>query len=396
MSLNGVSYVTVQNLKWDGTGANVAMTALEVDDNTISPVGITILNNTFNNWGSSNTTLGYSGAANSAIWLHTGNSSIHTITAIIQGNTFTGNRYCDVEIWSGLNVQVLNNTISGTVCGIEDGTTGSTNYSSAELGREDIHESEFFAHQVTNTVIKGNTISNDAATCPLTGLGPFGWAEWAAVHLDGGAANSVVTQNTIHDLAAWSGATTVVGIHLEYGTEGITVSNNLVYNMSGGNGAKGIWVSASIAGTQQYVLGNTVYNVDYIGIQMGTGNVTVQDNIMLNNGSQIGWSGTTCPSCISDYNSFWDTSGGTHVGGTNGGAGLNFGAWKGATSGDLHSINSNPNLSNPLAGTVAGFEETAISPTLGAGITMSEMITDFLGINRIAPYDIGAFQGVGK
>jgi hypothetical protein len=45
---------------------------------------------------------------------------------------------------------------------------------------------------------------------------------------------------------------------------------------------------------------------------------------------------------------------------------------------------------------VAGFEETASSPTLGAGTTMSEMITDFLGITRTAPYDIGAFQGVGK
>ena len=77
---------------------------------------------------------------------------------------------------------------------------------------------------------------------------------------------------------------------------------------------------------------------------------------------------------------------------------INFAAWKAANPAgtDAHSLNANPNLVNPPAGTVAAFEETASSPTLGAGLTIQAITCDYLGMTRTAPYDIGAFQGVGK
>jgi hypothetical protein len=277
------------------------------------------------------------------------------------------------------------------VCGISNGVGGQAG--GDELGREDIRLNQANPHINSNILVKGNTIANETASCPLLGNGPFGYAAWDAIHVDGGDSNGLYTQNIIHDLAAWTGVTDTTGILMEAGTQGNVISNNLIYNITkpGNVGARGIFIGAVAPGTQQYVFGNTVYGVDYEGINVYQ-NGTVENNILLNNATQIACYITPCTNIVSDYNCFWDNSGGSNVGHFNNSV-VNFATWKSDTGLDAHSLNSNPNLLNPSAGTVAGFKETASSPTLGAGITISGMTNDLLGVPRTAHYDIGALQG---
>ena len=117
--LNAANYVTIQNLKWDGTGVNVGAFGIYAHtDSSTNEVGIRILNNTITNWGSSNTTLDYSGHGNAAIeWDGYCNLGISVASSVISGNTITGARYTAVERLCPLNNRSAHNTISGTVCG---------------------------------------------------------------------------------------------------------------------------------------------------------------------------------------------------------------------------------------------------------------------------------------
>jgi hypothetical protein len=404
LGLSDTSYVTIQNLKWDGTGLNVAPNAIHVfTNNAANVVGLNILNNTINNWGASNTTIDYSGHGNAAIWFEGNCAGAKTITAIVQGNTLTGNRYTNLEMWCPLNTQVLNNTVSGTVCGRADSAAGAA----GELGNEMIREdclTDSGPNFTTNTLYRGNNIYNMVGTCSLT-MPSGGWSEWAGLHVDDGCAGGTFEQNQVHDLVAGNMSTAYSGIHLEQHTAGWTVQNNLFYNFSGGGngGARVVYIGPALwtAGTNApfTVSGNTVYNTTYDAYVFSMG-VTAKNNIALNNGGAgYAWLEGSCPSCSFDYNLEWDTSGGAHYGRLSYNNGpINFAAWKAANPAgtDAHSLNVNPNLANPPAGTVAGFEETASSPTIGAGLTIPAITCDYLGMTRTAPYDIGAFQGVGK
>lgn len=385
MALNAVNYITVQNLKWDGTGLNVAMVALEVIDGSISPVGIQVLNNTFTNWGASNTTVDYGGENNASIWFHVVTTG-HNISGLIQGNTITGTRYTAIQLWSPTNVSIINNTITGSVCGISNGAAGHAN---AELGREEIRTIQFTAHLNTNIVIQGNTIANATATCALTSQGPYSYSEWSGIHNDGGDSNGVYTQNTIHDLAANAiGTNGQNGIHLEFGAQGNLVASNLIYNMSGGSGSRGIYSGSASSGTQNIIAGNTVYGVGYVGLACYA-DCLYKDNILLNNGIQIHCDQSPCVNFTSDYNSLWDFSGGNNVGNLAGGGTLNFASWKSTTSQDAHSLNADPTLTSPSTG---NFLQQATSNTRGAGISVSQLTSDYLGVTRPSPPSMGAYE----
>ena len=248
LGLSDTSYVTIQNLKWDGTGLNVAPNAIHVfTNNAANVVSLNILNNTINNWGASNTTIDYSGHGNAAIWFEGNCAGAKTITAIVQGNTLTGNRYTNLEMWCPLNTQVLNNIISGTVCGRADSLNPGPGELGNEMIREDCLTDAAGPNFTTNTLYQGNNVSNMVAACPITPQGGSGyWSEWAGIHVDDGCAGGTLQQNKFHDLVAASFAGTVAGIHLEQHTAGWTVRNNLLYNISGGNGARAVYVSPAL------------------------------------------------------------------------------------------------------------------------------------------------------
>ena len=397
LGLSDTSYVTIQNLKWDGTGLNVAPNAIHVfTNNAANVVGLNVLNNTINNWGASNTTIDYSGHGNAAIWFEGNCAGAKTITAIVQGDTLTGNRYTNLEMWCPLNTQVLNNTVSGTVCGRTDSAAGAAGELGNEMMREDCL-TDSGPNFTTNTLYRGNNIYNMAGTCSLT-MPSGGWSEWAGLHVDDGCAGGTFEQNQVHDLVAGNMSTAYSGIHLEQHTAGWTVRNNLFYNFSGGGngGARVVYIGPALwtAGTNApfTVSGNTVYNTTYDAYVFSMG-VTAKNNIALNNGGAgYAWLEGSCPSCSFDYNLEWDTSGGAHYGRLSYNNGpINFAAWKAANPAgtDAHSLNVNPNLANPSAGK---FQETSTSNTIGAGVTISGLTGDVAGRNRTSPPDIGAYN----
>ena len=402
--LNAVNYVTVQNLKWDGTGLNVGAFAIYAHTNTsINEVGIQILNNTITNWGSSNTTLDYSGHGNAAIeWAGYCNLGISVASSVISGNTIAGARYTAIEQLCPLNNKVLNNTISGTVCG-RFGTAPTFSASNGEVGDEPLREDCYQNNQsnlpnvATNTLYQGNSVSNTVGTCTIGPEPATGWAAWfAGIHVDDGCGGGTIAKNIFHDMVAPSWSTAQYGILLEQHTAGWTVTNNLVYNMSGGNGPRGISVGPAVwtAGTNApfVVAGNTVYNVadDGIGATMGT---TFRDNISFNNGGAgYFWLAGSCPNCSFDYNLEWDTNGGTRYGRYDYNSGpVTFTAWKAFNPAgtDAHTIVADPLLASPSTGS---FLQPASSPALHAGIPVSSLTTDLLGVSRPNPPSMGCYE----
>jgi hypothetical protein len=398
MTLNNVSYVTIRNLKWDGTDLNVAAFAIYVTNGSANLVGFNILNNTITNWGASNTTVDYNGHGNAAIEMSAYCNLGRSTTSIIRGNRITGSRYAAIEQFCPLNTQVLDNIIAGTVCGRADtGSLSAPGETGAEPLREDCGLDAAGPNVTTNTLYQGNEVGNTSGACSLT-MQAGGWAGfYAGIHVDDGCAGGTFQQNKVHDIAAPSFATTVAGIHLEQHTAGWQVLNNLVYNLSGGNGARGIYISAQrwTAGTNApfLVAGNTVYNDAYDAyVAQGEG-TTFRNNIALNNGGAgYAWLHGSCTGCSFDYNSEWDTSGGIKFGRLSySSSTIDFAAWKAANPAgtDAHSLNADPNLANPSAG---DFRETSTSDTIGGGFTISRMAVDFAGFNRTGPPDIGAYN----
>jgi hypothetical protein len=377
LELNGTSNVIVQHLKWDGTGADVAQTAVQLECSAgTNPSGIQILNNTFTNWAASNSTINYPGTGNSAIWSEANGNSTGCHGTVIRGNTFTGVRHTAIELWNSVGDQVLNNTITGTVCGMVDGNSPLNEAIHEDCGT---HSGTPFA---SNELIQGNTITGTVGACPFS-IGSGGYQEFSGIHVDDGCSGGKINANTINNMNAPSTNTAYVGIHIELNVEGYIVSNNLISNMATGAGlARGIFQDPTFTGATTYIVNNTVYNNNYIGIEYES-DAKVENNISFDNGAaQIAWLNTTAPGTTTDYNLFWDTVSGAHTGVINqagGGSILNFTGWKSSIGGDAHSISADPSMVSPSTG---NFKLNAGSPAINAGATMATVPMDFLNMPR--------------
>jgi hypothetical protein len=397
MDLSNVSNVVVQNLKWDGTGANVAETALEIDcQGASSSTGVSVYNNTFTNWAASNTTTSYSGLGNYAIWLHGKSSSVSCSGFKVVGNTIIGSRGDPIETWFALGGTVVsNNTISGTVCGL---------FNNQNPNAEDIHidcldDSSTDGGITSNMVVQYNTMKDTSASCPF-GIGSAGYQEFSGIHVDDGCSAGTINGNLVTNLSGTSTNTAHVGIHIEQNAHGWLVENNVIHDITDANGqGKGILVDSyqGKAGANNLIYNNTVYNNQLLGIQFQLQN-NIENNILYNNGIQIGSFDNTETKVTVDYNTYYDNNGGNHVGQISYSGGIaNFENWKAACSTaiastcDLHSINANPNMVSPSSG---NFELSSGSPAIDAGTTLSQVPVDILGYSRpqSTNYSIGAYE----
>jgi hypothetical protein len=242
---------------------------------------------------------------------------------------------------------------------------------------------------VSNEDIKGNIIQNITSNCALPGLTE---TLAAGIHCDDNNNNGTIEQNVVTNLTMTGAHNFDRGIWIELHCTGWTVKNNIVNNAATG-GLAGTYINPSDASAANLVHNNTVANGSG-GIRVDTGNAAVQNNISYNNGVQIMFNPnhSTPPTLTSDYNIFWDTSGGNNVGNYDSYTKANCATWKAETGGDSHFFNANPNLSNPVTGSNYGFRETETSDSIGAGLTIASVTNDLAGNTRRAPYDMGADQ----
>ncbi|MCX6732335.1 MAG: Ig-like domain-containing protein [Candidatus Roizmanbacteria bacterium] len=154
---------------------------------------------------------------------------------------------------------------------------------------------------------------------------------------------------------------------LNGGTAGIIASNNIVHS---GNSI-GIYVVDFSSGVKVY--NNTVYNNGGDGIQyLCIGGTIIKNNIVVgNSGNGIKKSaGTISP----NYNLVWNNT--TNYSGVSAGA---------------NDVSSDPFFLNASGN---DFRIPATSPAKNAGVTLSEVVADILGVSRPqgSAFDIGAYE----
>jgi hypothetical protein len=160
------------------------------------------------------------------------------------------------------------------------------------------------------------------------------------------------------------------GVYNGQGTN-VIIRNNVFYNITRGWAIQRYGSSVD----QLYIVNNTFAfpnpNRDgQIILAATTTNLYIQNNIFYQPGQNIGISGTSSGAHI-DHNLSTGTVGG-------GGIGSNI-------------ENTDPQFVNPSA---FDFRLRAGSPAIDAGVTLSYVTSDFLGVSRPqgAAYDIGAFE----
>jgi hypothetical protein len=177
----------------------------------------------------------------------------------------------------------------------------------------------------------------------------------------------VVRRNRIHDNNTM--VTSGVGGIILQGSSGNIITNtqiynNLVYNNGsavGAGEARGIQINQYTNGTK--VWNNTSYGNKSVGIQVGPNGTALTNTVVQNN---ISYNNT--------YANYSDD-------GEN-------------TSAD-HNLTSNPSFVNAAA---FNFELRTSSPAIDAGVTLSQVPTDFKDTPRPqgGAYDIGAYEGAGS
>ena len=245
-----------------------------------------------------------------------------------------------------------------------------------------------------NNIYKNNSFHDfqNPASCGLTVTGA-GYYEWDGIHCDVGPQNSTIDSNVFsHIDPARVHAGSGIGVHIEYGCMGWVVKNNVIHDI----GSNGILDNQRTTGARALYYNNTIYNILDSGIEIRWGYATVENNIISNAKQQIAVRGTavnTNPGTWTvDYNTYWDNSGGTHVGWYNEGAGQEpFATWKANCACDSHSINANPLFVNQ--GT-SDFYLQPTSPVINIGATLTAVSLDTDGVSRPqgSAYDIGAYE----
>ena len=391
ITLSHVSYWTIQNLIFDGTNVQTQMTALAVRgtaaDAASGPAvtGINILNNTFKNWGAYNTSAGPNGDFQNKTLLLWGSwaspANAATINgAVIQGNTFDGDRMIDIELSEAQNVQVQYNTIEHTVCGTWQYVSGST-----ALMAVGIHEISGITGWNGSNTYRYNTIHDFSNSCSLTFVGSEGYGDYSGIHVDGDW-NGIFDSNTVYNIPQAPGNQGTNGIYLEYDSHGWTVKNNIVY----GIGENGIHYGTRTSGINSSFFNNTLYSNGFAGIQLSDSAAIVENNIMYNNGVQIVTDGNVTPILV-DYNEYWDDNGGTNVAFYHGTGTYNFSIWRSDCGCDSHSINANPNF---VSLTTSNFLLQSTSPAINTGVTLPQVPVDILGYARPqgTNYCMGAYE----
>ena len=288
IELRDVSYVTVQNLTFDGAGVHTSAYGLYVHATKNDMNGIQILNNTIKNWGG-NTSQASFGTTRGPLAIDGGycpspcSPERQPRGTIVRGNTFDSNRQVNIFILHASDTLIENNTITNTKCGKDNDTGRSTIGIKLDDARD---------NGSSGTIIRGNTI-HDFEPTNSCGVGHTSGAydSWPGIWCDVGPWNGRIENNTIYninngllsDFATYESQ----GIFIEAGCSGWVVRNNVVYNI----GDAGVRQRMARSGqTANQYLNNTIYNVGGNGFEggntgSGTGAMVIKNNIVYNAGN---------------------------------------------------------------------------------------------------------------
>ncbi|MEX1202760.1 MAG: PKD domain-containing protein [Ferruginibacter sp.] len=216
-----------------------------------------------------------------------------------------------------------------------------------------------------------------------------------------------VSKNKIHDPFASSltstsafGGIYITGVDAVAGTENV-VSNNVIYNINGGGILYGLYNSGS-DNVRYYHNTISMEDASYSGTSAAYGlyQITLADGIDFKNniftlsrassGSKFGiYRATTTSTITSDFNDFYITGTNAFTG-FNGANRVTLADWQTASGQDAASIASNPFYSNPALGNFAPMSPVVDNKGTPVGIT-----TDIQNAPRsITVPDIGAYEFV--
>jgi hypothetical protein len=229
---------------------------------------------------------------------------------------------------------------------------------------------------ITNYSVCGNTVSCGGNQAGISFSGVTGTTTVSGCTITGGktlgiAINQTATGITISKCSisgnglGHGSAGTIEGIYVNSASSSNTIENNLIF----GNYGYGL---SFVAGTGLTAYNNTIWGNSGGGISCAVAGCTLKNNMV---GQNTGLEITTAASATltSDYNDWYHSAGGNFM--TYEGTAYSFPGWQTATSGDAHSISSNPLLSNPTT----DFHPVGGSPLLAAGTNLG-IATDYYGM----------------
>ncbi|MEI6900891.1 MAG: hypothetical protein WCL00_13515, partial [Bacteroidota bacterium] len=363
-----------------------------------------------------------SGSAVYGLYISSGNVNVGTIT----GNTFGGGALPSDTIRNGYDNGIIYSSSTGYV-NVENNTVGNIAYYGASgdrtcgmyfgggiLSIKNNIIRDIKSNSTSTTIsgstyyplglyigttapcnVEGNTIYN------ITNSNPGSSAYLAVGFYNLGAwTNSTVQKNSIYNIKAISTGTSsnspqVYGMYIYAGNA--SYYNNLISLGLGTDGESRLYgIQDASTGVNNYYFNSVnIYgtgagsNASYAFLKSSTSVLTLKNNILNNartGGSikpyAIGASSTT--GVGSNYNDLFSVSGPLGLWGAV--DQLNLAAWQSASFADGASVSANPNfLSNTNL-------HTCESTCNGAGIAVSGITTDYAGVTRGNPPDIGAYE----
>lgn len=403
------SYVTIQNLTFNGAGVWTSTFAIWVQASTactdaVAMPGIKILNNTFQNWGG-NATQTDAQTSKGVIWMSPGgacdNSVISAAIAApeIRGNLFQTNRFAAMTIQFTNDAVIENNIIEGTLCGRNP--AGSVDTLGIWIGKADRARAMGFGMQIHNNIFRDFQLFS---ACGLSRQGAS-FETHAAIWCDVETFNGLISQNTIANinyadaLGSYNGSE---GVFLEAGCAGWKVWNNVIHHV----GDAGIRQSVRRPGegypANEYYH-NTIYAIKKDGFQLdyagsesspSEGPSIIKNNIVMDAAQhQIAFQSAVAETHIIDNNLYYDSTG-SKIGLWSGGSTLDFAGWKAACGCDQNSLNADPVF--VTTGVTPDLQLQTSSPAKDTGVTIGSITTDLLGMTRPqgSAYDMGAYEFV--
>jgi len=351
---------------------------------------------------------------------------------------------------AGTNVNILNNTVhnitGSTALGLAGagihvyGSSLTTPYANVTISGNTIYDCQPGDSQTETLTVNGNvsgfTITNNLIHDDNNiGIDMIG-GEASVFGLPNGtqglpvARNGVCSNNTVYNIHANYGGGYAAGIYVD-GGQNITISNNVCYKNdmglevgaeNAGYIASGIVVQNNLLyrNTQAGLvfggyaanvgrvencsfINNTVYKNDtkntgngQLWIQYASNNI-VTNNIFVAaaNNVLIGSDGAGNVNNLLDYNLYFANSAANAQFNWNAATYSGFSAYQNATGEDAHSLFANPLFVNAGAN---NFQLAAGSPAIDAGSSTSGQysLTDFNGVTRGIPPDIGAYENTAN
>jgi hypothetical protein len=397
------SYVTIQNLTFDGVGVQTSRyailirTAVGTCSDGIDVFGLRILGNTIKNWGGNATqvnTAANRGAFTIDGGFCPGGTPGLAQGVVISGNTFDSNRQTHVQLLHASGTIIENNTFIHAMCGRDVDTARNT------MG---VKVGDAADNQGSGTIIRNNTFRDweSQADCGIANAGGGAYDSLPAIWCDVGPWNSQVYNNLIHHInAGGSGDGTTnhesQGIFVEAGCAGWKVYNNVIHHI-GGAGIRQSQRRGSSGYPANEYYQNTVYAIGQHGFELeglsdSAGASIIKNNIVMDAGTAQIYINPSEAIHTIDYNLYYDSTG-SKIGQWAGGV-TNFATWKTNCNCDSHSVNANPVF--VTAGATPDLQLQTSSPAKDAGVTIGSVTTDILGMTRPqgSAYDMGAYEFV--